>query len=38
MGNTICPLGDAAVMPVLGFLEKYREELRRTRSWAAKPA
>jgi NADH-quinone oxidoreductase subunit F len=26
MGNTICPLGDAAAMPVFGFLKKYREE------------
>ena len=26
MGNTICPLGDAAAMPVLGFLKKFRDE------------
>jgi NADH-quinone oxidoreductase subunit F len=26
MGNTICPLGDAAAMPVLGYLKKFREE------------
>lgn len=26
MGNTICPLGDAAAMPVFGFIKKYREE------------
>jgi NADH-quinone oxidoreductase subunit F len=26
MGNTICPLGDAAAMPVFGFVKKYREE------------
>ena len=25
-GHTICPLGDAAAMPVLGYLEKFREE------------
>lgn len=26
MGNTICPLGDAAAMPVLGYIKKFREE------------
>jgi NADH-quinone oxidoreductase subunit F len=26
MGNTICALGDGAAMPMLGFLQKYREE------------
>lgn len=26
MGNTICPLGDAAAMPVFGFIKKFREE------------
>ncbi|MDQ7066078.1 MAG: NADH-quinone oxidoreductase subunit NuoF [candidate division KSB1 bacterium] len=26
MGNTICPLGDAAAMPVLGYLKRFREE------------
>jgi NADH-quinone oxidoreductase subunit F len=26
MGNTICPLGDAAAMPVFGFVKKFREE------------
>jgi len=26
MGNTICPLGDAAAMPVMGFLKRFREE------------
>ena len=26
MGNTVCPLGDAAAMPVISFLEKFREE------------
>jgi len=26
MGNTICPLGDAAAMPVTGFLNKFRAE------------
>ncbi len=25
-GNTICPLGDAAAWPMLGFLTKYRSE------------
>ena len=25
-GNTICPLGDAAAWPMLGFLTKYRKE------------
>jgi len=26
MGNTICPLGDAAATPVLGYIKKFREE------------
>ena len=26
MGRTICPLGDAAAMPVQGFLKKFRDE------------
>lgn len=26
MGNTICPLGDAAAMPAAAFIKKYREE------------
>ncbi|MBI5486135.1 MAG: NADH-quinone oxidoreductase subunit NuoF [Deltaproteobacteria bacterium] len=26
MGNTICPLGDAAAMPTLGFLNRFRTE------------
>jgi NADH-quinone oxidoreductase subunit F len=26
MGRTICALGDAAAMPVRGFLKNYREE------------
>ena len=26
MGNTVCALGDAASMPVVGFLRKFREE------------
>jgi NADH-quinone oxidoreductase subunit F len=26
MGNTVCALGDAAAMPVIGFLKKFREE------------
>jgi len=25
-GHTICPLGDAAAMPVMGYLKKFREE------------
>jgi NADH-quinone oxidoreductase subunit F len=25
-GNTICPLGEAAAWPMLGFLTKYRAE------------
>ena len=25
-GNTICPLGDAAAWPMLGFLTKFRRE------------
>jgi NADH-quinone oxidoreductase subunit F len=25
-GNTVCPLGDAAIMPVQSYLAKYREE------------
>jgi NADH-quinone oxidoreductase subunit F len=26
MGNTVCPMGDAAAMPVLAFLERFRPE------------
>jgi len=26
MGNTICPLGDAAAMPVMSFVQKFRSE------------
>jgi len=26
MGNTICALGDAAAMPVLSFLKKFKAE------------
>lgn len=26
MGRTICALGDAAAMPVRGFLKHYRDE------------
>jgi len=25
-GTTICPLGDAAAWPVMGFVEKFRDE------------
>ena len=28
MGRTICALGDAAAMPVRGFLKHYRDEFR----------
>lgn len=27
MGKTLCPLGDAAAMPVLSIIQKFREEL-----------
>ena len=26
LGRTFCPLGDAAAMPTIGFIEKFREE------------
>ncbi len=26
LGNTICPLGDAAAMPVASFVTKFRSE------------
>jgi len=26
LGNTICPLGDAAALPVLGYVKKFRQE------------
>jgi NADH-quinone oxidoreductase subunit F len=26
LGRTFCPLGDAAAMPTISFVEKYREE------------
>jgi len=34
MGNTICPLGDAAAMPVISFLTKFRAEFEK----AVKPS
>ena len=27
LGKTLCPLGDAAAMPILSITEKFREEL-----------
>jgi len=27
MGNTICAFGEAAAMPMLGFLRKFRPEI-----------
>ena len=27
LGKTLCPLGDAAAMPVLSITQKFREEL-----------
>jgi NADH-quinone oxidoreductase subunit F len=27
MGKTLCPLGDAAAMPILGIVEKFKDEL-----------
>ena len=26
LGNTICPLGDAAAMPMIAFIAKFRDE------------
>jgi len=26
LGRTFCPLGDAAAMPIIGFVKKFREE------------
>jgi NADH-quinone oxidoreductase subunit F len=26
IGRTICPLGEAAAMPIQGFLKKFRDE------------
>jgi NADH-quinone oxidoreductase subunit F len=26
LGRTFCPLGDAAAMPAIAFVEKFREE------------
>jgi len=26
LGRTFCPLGDAAAMPVIAFIQKFREE------------
>ncbi len=28
MGRTFCPLGDAAAMPTLGFVKKFRKSSR----------
>jgi len=30
VGRTFCPLGDAAAMPTIAFVDKFREESRRT--------
>lgn len=27
LGNTLCPLGDAAAMPILSITKKFRKEL-----------
>jgi len=27
MGRTVCPLGDAACMPIKGFIKKFRKEI-----------
>jgi len=27
LGNTLCPLGDAAAMPILAIIKKFREEI-----------
>jgi NADH-quinone oxidoreductase subunit F len=27
LGKTLCPLGDAAAMPILSLTEKFKEEL-----------
>ncbi len=41
LGRTFCPLGDAAAMPTIGFIEKFREEfearLRETTMLATTP-
>jgi NADH-quinone oxidoreductase subunit F len=29
LGRTFCPLGDAAAMPTLSFVEKFRDEFER---------
>jgi NADH-quinone oxidoreductase subunit F len=26
LGRTFCPLGDAAAMPIIGFIQKFRQE------------
>jgi NADH-quinone oxidoreductase subunit F len=26
LGRTFCPLGDAAAMPIISYVQKYREE------------
>ena len=27
LGKTLCPLGDAAAMPILSIIQKFRDEL-----------
>jgi NADH-quinone oxidoreductase subunit F len=37
-GNTICPLGDAAAWPMLGFLTKFRADFEKRIDKSLKPA
>ncbi len=37
MGRTFCPLGDAAAMPTLGFVKKFRKEFEDHLNWKPCP-
>ena len=37
MGNTICAFADGTAMPMLGFLQKFRDEFDRRGRAAASP-
>ena len=37
LGRTFCPLGDAAAMPTIAFVEKFREEFEAHLERAALP-
>jgi len=37
LGRTFCPLGDAAAMPTIAFVKKFRKEFEDQPGWQAVP-